>query len=66
MFSAIRTVWRSWRRPPIDWTHLKTIEMKMMIAPNSVGQAMKELEAEKAKLFRARKRLKKSNRKTRR
>lgn len=67
MLAAIQRRWREWRRPPITWEGVKTIKLKMMVHPASVGQALKELEAEKTKLVRARKRVqKKPNRKKRR
>lgn len=66
MFAAIQRRWREWRRPPMKWTGVKTIELKMLVVPQSVGQALNELETEKKKLVRARKRVqKKSKNRTR-
>ena len=63
MLAALQQRWRTWRRPPISWDGVKTIELKMMVHPSSVAQAMNELEAEKKKLVRARKRLRSVKRK---
>lgn len=57
MFAAIQNRWRAWRRPPITWDGVKTIELKMMVLPASVGHALNELNTEKKKLVRERKRL---------
>lgn len=66
MLETIRYHWRIWRRPKIDWSQVKTIEMRMAIHPASVARAMNELNAEKRKLVRARNRLTAKKRKARR